>query len=283
MSETNAIDNYHDEVEIIYRGEKYRVRDNGSLLRLPRHNKDLRHIDNQWTFGNIDLHGYMRIGKELVHRIVATAFHNEPPSDKHVVDHIDTNRTNNRADNLRWLTREENLYDNPITKQRIEKIWGSIQSMLNYFRSSIPEEISISKDSLTPRALQKSWKVPCEFPMCPDDILQENDNNFDQETYAQNQLNIYMERLEFGSEFSRNIYGSSITVTVDSTEDCQALSVVTNLANNGIKDWGVAKITFENCNFVHESISTFFTLQGALKCHCKILGIPLDKSFDDYA
>ncbi len=44
-----------------------------------------------------------------VHRLVCTAFHGEPPTSKHEPNHIDTCRTNNRADNLEWLTRKENL------------------------------------------------------------------------------------------------------------------------------------------------------------------------------
>ena len=50
-----------------------------------------------------------KIGAVVVHRIVATAFHGEQPSEKHIVDHIDTNRRNNRAENLRWITRLDNL------------------------------------------------------------------------------------------------------------------------------------------------------------------------------
>ena len=42
-----------------------------------------------------------------VHRIVAQLFV-ENPEKKPFVDHIDQNKTNNRADNLRWVTRSEN-------------------------------------------------------------------------------------------------------------------------------------------------------------------------------
>lgn len=43
-----------------------------------------------------------------IHRIVCTAFHGEPPSPHHEAAHGDGNKINNRADNLRWVTRREN-------------------------------------------------------------------------------------------------------------------------------------------------------------------------------
>ncbi|MBD8489191.1 HNH endonuclease [Echinicola sp. CAU 1574] len=56
---------------------------------------------------------------ETVHRIVVTAFHGVQPSESHVIDHIDTNKRNNRLENLRWVTRLENILLNPITLSRI--------------------------------------------------------------------------------------------------------------------------------------------------------------------
>ena len=41
-----------------------------------------------------------------VHRLVAKAFLESPPSEKHtIVHHIDGDRANNRPDNLKWATR----------------------------------------------------------------------------------------------------------------------------------------------------------------------------------
>jgi len=45
-----------------------------------------------------------------VHRLVCRAFHGEPLPDQTDVNHIDNDRTNNRADNLHWCTRKENLH-----------------------------------------------------------------------------------------------------------------------------------------------------------------------------
>ena len=73
----------------------------------------------------------MNFSSETVHRIIATAFHGEQPSDKHIVDHIDTNKKNNRPENLRWITRLENNILNPITLSRIIYKYGSIDNFLS--------------------------------------------------------------------------------------------------------------------------------------------------------
>jgi hypothetical protein len=89
----DLLDQFASELAATYRGETYRVRDNGAVYRLRRTHLRMRPLDEIWTFGTPNNStGYMHIGSEVVHRIVATAFHGEQPSDKHIVDHIDTNR-----------------------------------------------------------------------------------------------------------------------------------------------------------------------------------------------
>ncbi len=83
------------------------------------------------TFGKLNSKtGYLEIASARIHRIVATAFHGEPPTKEHVVDHIDTNKQNNRPDNLRWVTRLENILLNPITARPIELVCGSVEAFL---------------------------------------------------------------------------------------------------------------------------------------------------------
>lgn len=54
-----------------------------------------------------------------VHRLVAAAFIPNPDN-KPCIDHIDGDRANNHADNLRWVTYLENN-NNPITKKRLSE------------------------------------------------------------------------------------------------------------------------------------------------------------------
>ena len=65
----------------------------------------------------------MHINSVVVHRIIATTFYGAN-LDNNTVDHIDTNRRRNRAENLRWMTRRHNLLQNPITLRRITMAYG---------------------------------------------------------------------------------------------------------------------------------------------------------------
>jgi len=136
-----------------YRGEVYRVRDNGYIYRIGRPNKKKRPLDEKWTLGNVDKQrGYLNFSSEVVHRIVATAFH-EQPSKSHVVDHIDTNKQNNRAENLRWVTRLENILLNPITLSRIIYKYGSLDKF--FANPSKPKDGQLEQNFAWMRAVTK--------------------------------------------------------------------------------------------------------------------------------
>ena len=127
------VDEYKEIAECVYKGEQYSVRDNGAVMRHLREGKRPRKDDGVWTFGvKNNANGYMMIGDHRVHIIVATAFYGERDCKVYVVDHIDTNRCNNRKENLRWLTRLENVLMNPATLKRVTYLCGGdIMNFIN--------------------------------------------------------------------------------------------------------------------------------------------------------
>lgn len=263
----------------------------------------------------------MTLGSHKVHRIVAFAFHPRP-TPKHIVDHIDTNRANNRAENLRWLTRLENVLTNPITMKRVIQIYGSLAAFFNdpagvrehvpdfsWMRTVTKEEavecrrrllswaastegpkggrlgdwvyrpqapgpapvMSLeAKASATPNALQRRWKVVCDFPACPPSL-------------GSHPLTDYEAALAAGTVFSRNDFGESRTELVGSKEGL--LAVLVRMAASSVKDWALAQVTMENGFFVHESRGTFFSRDGAVNAFNDMLDIdaPHVETIDDYA
>ncbi len=154
---------YNEEKQCTYKGEVYIVRNNGAVLRCPKNTGKIRPLDNKWTFGILGNKGYLYIAGVQVHRIVATAFYGDAPSTQHIVDHIDTNRQNNRPENLHWVTKLENTLNNPITRKRIIAVCGSIEAFLenpsllgesqldtnfSWMRRVTPEEAKISLEKL---------------------------------------------------------------------------------------------------------------------------------------
>ncbi|NMN37727.1 HNH endonuclease signature motif containing protein [Pedobacter sp. SG918] len=135
--------NLEDDKRVVYKDELYSVRNNGMVFRHSKVGGRKRKYDNHWTYGYVNnITGYLEIASASVHRIIATAFHQEPPTKEHVVDHIDTNRQNNRPENLRWVTRLENILLNPITCSRIATICGSVEAFLDdpgKFRDVFPD------------------------------------------------------------------------------------------------------------------------------------------------
>lgn len=317
-------------VEIVcnYKGERYSVRDNGAVLRFPIIGKRPRPTDNNWTLGKLNSKtGYFEIVSVRIHRIVATAFHGEPPTKEHVVDHIDTNKQNNRPENLRWVTRLENILLNPITARRIELVCGSVEEFLsdpskfrdkfqepNYewmctvsiqdaqasrsrllawaesnkssnggrlgdwiYNRSFPKgqnenELEII-NSLTPNAVQKgqNWRIPSEFPCCP----QEKHNN---------PITSYSKNLDIGDIFSRNQYASSLIERHAISKDENTLWIMCKIRDeNQIKSYSLAEVTFQDNFFVHNSLGTFFQIDGVEKQFTLVQGLEWTggETFDD--
>ncbi len=305
----------------------------------------------------------MAVSDHKVHRIVATAFHGPQPSKDHVVDHIDTNRRNNRPENLRWVTRLENILLNPITAKRVRYHYGSIENFLadpsrirqgtltrdfDWMRTVTKAEAEYSLERLsawaeadspshggtlgdwifrprpatsgrdsaelddpsargrptsdgprrrvslgdknfrpaptlwaeepdalveskTPGAVQRNWRVPAEFPLCP----QSGDDK---------PLETYFAGLEEDAVFAVTRFGQTSVVQAGLRSDGHELFVLGAQQEGAVKPWSLAKVTFEKGRFVHESCGTFFSFEGAEKRFTLGQGLPWEggDSIDDY-
>lgn len=103
----------------------YEVSNLGNVRSLDRYietEKGKRFIKGKMRKSFISNKGYrmLELGgkKYLVHRLVANAFCENPDRERfNVVDHINTDTLDNRADNLRWCDTAGNLA-NPISRER---------------------------------------------------------------------------------------------------------------------------------------------------------------------
>lgn len=100
----------------------------GRRRRFPGCIRKLRYLPN----------GYVQVGAwvegvqvyRYVHRLVCRAFHGPPPTPKHDAHHHNHDRRDNRAANLAWVTRRENI------RAAMDAGRSGVWSDLNYHRVS---------------------------------------------------------------------------------------------------------------------------------------------------
>lgn len=345
--ETNELLNDFQEVrECDFKGEHYSVRDNGAVYRHARIGKKVREYDEIWTFGKPnDVNGYMYFCSVRVHHIVATAFYGERDTKVYVVDHKDSNKRNNRVENLHWLTRLENVLKNPATQKKIIMCCGNIEVFLknptiirrfanqnpdySWMRTVSKEEAKCTLDNMnewaqlpieepkggkmgewiykslgfnpqmevmkelmqnekqrrtntipvsynwglkdTPRelaressssiieanspksAVQKDWRTPTDFPLCPTEV-------------SVTALLDYYNNLSKGKLLTNNIYGGMTILDYAMNEDNTHIWVLCKSAEmDAVKPWALTGIYVDNDKFVHENLHSFFEEKGGYK------------------
>lgn len=302
MIDLNA---FEKETECVYKEECYSVRDNGAIFCHARESMPLRKLDNQWTLGTQNSKGYLHVASELVHRIVAVAFLGEPPTNQHVVDHIDTNRKNNRPENLRWLTKLENVLNNPITIKKITLLCGSIDAFLenpsilknyqienpnfSWMKAVSPEEAKTSLERLSQWANKKENNtIPTREPIGEWIYTPFNDNNI--VNYVES-LTTNAKQIDWktptsfplcpqnssnhpiASYYKELKAGHTFSQNKFSNSIIEDFAIskdentlwVFNINSDGIKPYSLAEVTYENDFYIHKSLGNYFEKNGAQK------------------
>lgn len=101
----------------------YQVSSMGNVKRLSnnktRKEKILRHLKDRGGYLYINLWENGKVKHYRVHRLVAEAFIPNP-NNLPQIDHINTNKSDNRVENLKWVTQKENN-NNPLTVEKRNK------------------------------------------------------------------------------------------------------------------------------------------------------------------
>ena len=137
------------------------------------------------------------------------------------------------------------------------------------FQRFISERKEDIIDSLSTMAKQRNWKTQTAFICCPTKI--DGDPNL-----------CYLKNLAEDAIFTKNQYGKS-TIVKFAVVDNNAIFVITTISSS-VKPLGLVKVTFENEYYLHTSLGSFFTEEGAEKQFTLARGLEWTggDTFDDY-
>lgn len=122
--------------------EEWRLVDNFYVSSLGRIKNDKGRV---WTPNPSPVNGYCSAYGKRVHVLVCTAFHGPRPSAEATVDHINRIKHDNRASNLRWATKSEQMSNRKLSFNNVNNI-KAVRSIDNL--NAITEYESTSQASL---------------------------------------------------------------------------------------------------------------------------------------
>lgn len=161
----------------------YEISSFGQVRSVSRVGVDGRLLKGRIMKPGNDGHGYLQVsltknnirGTFKIHRLVASAFVGGRTDEDNTVNHLDLNKTNNRADNLEWISQAgnnrhaathgaESAFLNPRKRVlvTIEVLRGIQQDLLSRALSypQIARKFGVSIGTVNNIRAGKQWKIP---------------------------------------------------------------------------------------------------------------------------
>lgn len=137
----------------------YEVSNFGHVRSLFRYKRILKPMISSTGYQRVDLFKNKQRKQFSVHRLVATAFVNNDDN-KPFVNHKDENKLNNRADNLEWVTHQENcLYGTAIQRRMLHTDYSKRRiNNANQIKACSKPILQFTKDG----QFIKAWKSATE-------------------------------------------------------------------------------------------------------------------------
>lgn len=146
--------------------DRYEISSLGRVRRVPR---VLRHWTHKSGYQYVTFPDGERTHSYRLNRLVARAFHGEPPSNTHEANHLNGDKADNSASNLNWVTSSENqrhAYSTRLQRpgegngnaKLTEVDVRAIRTMSGHTHREIADRFGISKSNVAAILQGKSWR-----------------------------------------------------------------------------------------------------------------------------
>lgn len=133
---------------------------------------NVRRIGRRVLKPRVHSNGYLRValgaGNDFyIHRLVCRAFHGKPVDPSYHADHINRNRADNRVENLRWMSPEDNRKGRNFSNSRrgeachFSKLSNDRVQQIRTSALSAPQlarELGVSRQTIVSVRDRQSWR-----------------------------------------------------------------------------------------------------------------------------
>ena len=118
--------------------------------------------------GTLDKRGYIRVNGTRAHNMVMEVYGSPRPPGDYVIDHINEDKTDNRIENLRWITRSHNARRSIMGENspRAKLTWEQVTEIRelyargNITKTRLGELYGVHRKTIRQIIEHKKWLVP---------------------------------------------------------------------------------------------------------------------------